>query len=227
MRTNLGIVIAILTLPMLAAVQFSNVEPRRSNGSIIDAHDGNYLKLNDTWYYWGMGYGLCNDTGTVNGCDVKCGYNWKNTIGVWTSPDLSNDKWKKVGEVLPYAQRPVEANCTWFRAHAAYSKATRKYIVWINAIGCKALGRNAYITASADHPAGPYAYNGIAQTQTKGNLGDLDLFVDDESGIGYIAMTRCCGAPIPPDLDRRVVVEQLAPDFLSTVAASETFGPSD
>jgi hypothetical protein len=47
-----------------AAVVFSNVHPRRDTaGNIIDAHDGNYELVNGTWYYWAMGYGLCNDTG--------------------------------------------------------------------------------------------------------------------------------------------------------------------
>ena len=121
-----------------APARFSNVAPRRSatDGSIIDAHDGNYVQDADgTWWYFGMGYGLCNDTGTVNGCDAKCGYSWRNVIGVWSSPDLSNDRWTRRGEVLPYEERPAEANCTYFRAHGAYSAATRKWVVWVNAIG--------------------------------------------------------------------------------------------
>ena len=217
---------ALATTP---AVRFSNTAPRRNaaDGSIIDAHDGNYLQdENGTWWYWGMGYGLCNETGTVNGCDPKCGYSSRNVVGVWSSPDLANDHWTRRGEVLPYNARPAEANCTWFRAHGAYAAATRKWVVWINAIDCAALGRAGYITATADHPSGPYEYNGIVETQTAGNLGDLDLFIDPADGTGYVAMTRCCGAPIPPELDRRIVVERLAPDLLSTVAASATFGPS-
>ena len=49
---------ALLSLFVLAAaaVEFSNINPRRSaaTGQIIDAHDGNYLQINGTWYYWGM-----------------------------------------------------------------------------------------------------------------------------------------------------------------------------
>ena len=85
---------------------FSNIEPRRdTHGQIIDAHDGNYQLVNGTWHYFAMGYGLCNDTGTVNGCDPKCGYSPANTVNVWTSPDLSNSNWTKLAEVLPYAER--------------------------------------------------------------------------------------------------------------------------
>jgi hypothetical protein len=163
--------------------------------------------------------------GKVNGCDPKCGYSAANTVGVWTSPDLSNDRWTKVAEVLPYSERPNGTNCTYFRSHGAYFNSTKKWVVWVNAIGCTALrGAGAgYLAATADHPAGPYRYAGVVRTKTTDvRLGDMDLFVDDD-GVGYAAITRCCGAA-PKNDDRRMVVERLSPDFLTGVTTSETFG---
>jgi len=207
---------------------FSNIEPRRdTQGQIIDAHDGNYQLVNGTWHYFAMGYGLCNDTGTVNGCDPKCGYSPANTVNVWTSPDLSNSNWTKLAEVLPYADRPNGTNCTYFRSHGAFSKASQKWVVWVNAVNCPAIGHggSGYLAATAPHPAGPWSYAGVVKTKTHDSrLGDMDIFVDDD-GTGYAMLTRCCGSAPKPD-DRRMVVEKLSPDFLSGVAASETFGVS-
>eukprot|EP01043_Picozoa_sp_COSAG02_P092402 COSAG02_NODE_29022_length_577_cov_1.081590_1_plen_130_part_10 len=125
-----GLSVAITVRMAAAAVAepatFSNIEPRRDTaGQIIDAHDGNYLFTNGTWWYFAMGYGLCNDTGTVNGCDPSCGYSAANTVGVWSSPTLSNDNWTKRSEVLPYAKRPNGTNCTYFRSHGAFSHSTQ------------------------------------------------------------------------------------------------------
>jgi hypothetical protein len=165
-----------------------------------------------------MGYGLCNDTGTVNGCDPACGYSAANTVGVWSSPDLSNDKWTKRAEVLSYGSRPKGTNCTYFRSHGAFSRSTGKWVVWVNAVNCPVLNNGAgYLAATADHPTGPWSYAGVVKTKTSDTrLGDMDIFVDDD-GTGYAVLTRCCGVA-PKEDDRRMVVEKLSPDFLSVSA---------
>ena len=122
----LGLVTA--TEALAGGTAYSNVIPRTDrDGKIIDAHDGNYVFHEGKWWYFAMGYGLCSDTGTVNGC-VKCGSSWNNTIGVWSNTALTNKNWTKEGEVLPYAMRPDEANCTYFRSHGVYSKFTKKWV---------------------------------------------------------------------------------------------------
>ena len=111
----------------------------------------------EKWWYFAMGYGLCPDTGTINGCDA-CGGSWNNTVGVWSNTALRNEGWAKAGEVMPVATRPARANCTWYRSHGVYSRFTKKWVVWINAQHCADClpGQPAcYITATADSPAGP------------------------------------------------------------------------
>ena len=68
------VVAGLIALPAAAdGVTFSNVLPRTDTaGAIIDAHDGNYVFDGEKWWYFAMGYGLCPDTGTINGCDA-CG----------------------------------------------------------------------------------------------------------------------------------------------------------
>ena len=138
-------------------------------------------------------------------------------MGVWSSPDLSSDTWVKRAEVLPYTERANGTNCTYFRSHGAFSPATQKWVVWVNAVGCPAIdGGNGYL-------AGPWSYAGVVKTKTRDlRLGDMDIFVDDD-GTGCAMLTRCCGASPKAD-NRRMVVEKLSPNFLSGVAASETFG---
>ena len=114
-----------------------------------------------------MGYGLCNDTGTVNGCNA-CGGSKNNTVGIWSNAVLGNEGWVKEGEVLPYAHRPAAANGTWYRSHGAYSKFTKKWVVWINAQGAPdcLYGYACYLTATADSPTGPFTCTGAAKTFT-------------------------------------------------------------
>ena len=157
-------------LPTDNAVRYSNVKPRVDTaGAIIDGHDGNYVYdvTRKKWFAFLMGYGLCNDTGTVNGCNA-CGGSKNNTVGIWSNTVLGNEGWLKEGEVLPYAQRPAAANGTWYRSHGVYSKFTKKWVVWINAQGAPdcLYGYACYLTATADlavgetailrHPSLPY-----------------------------------------------------------------------
>lgn len=227
-RLSLALLAMALAFPSPSAVQYDNTKPRRDTaGAIIDAHDGNYVAHAGRWFYFAMGYGLCLDTGTVNGC-VPCGSSWNNTVGVWSNAQLTNEGWTREAEVLPYEARPDGGNCTYFRSHGVLSPASGKWVVWVNAKGCSdcpAASKGAcFITATADNIAGPYTYAGAVNLSTMGGMGDMDLFVDDD-GAGYAVMTRI-GGGVAATNQRRLVVEQLAPDFLSGLRASDTFGPS-
>ena len=208
-------------------LSYSNVQPRVDTaGRIIDGHDGNYVydETRKRWFAYLMGYGLCSDTGTVNGCD-SCGGSWNNTVGIWSNTQLGNTGWVKEGEVMPYALRPAAANGTWYRSHGVYNAKKNEWVVWINAQHAPdcLYGYACFLTATSSSPTGPFSYTGAAKTLTNSSWGDLDLFVDDD-GVGYMLGTRI-GGGVPAADSRRVIVERLSPDFLSGVAASETFGP--
>lgn len=45
-----------------AAAVLSNVVPRTStDGAIMDAHDGNVLAINSTYFWYAAGYGFCRE----------------------------------------------------------------------------------------------------------------------------------------------------------------------
>ena len=56
-------------------VTFSNVLPRLdATGSIIDAHDGTTRRYSPggPFFYHAMSYGLCKETGKIDGCTGDC-----------------------------------------------------------------------------------------------------------------------------------------------------------
>ena len=68
------------------------------------------------------------DPERIGGC---CGMQANNTVGVWTSKDLSHGSWKRASQLRMSSDGWPK--CTYYRSHAAYSKATRKYVLWLNA----------------------------------------------------------------------------------------------
>merc|ERR1719300_1781225 len=82
-------------------------------GNLIDVHDGNILKHEGLWYWWGMGYRDCLlETGLIppRNCPGiylefgHCGFRTDHAINLYSSPDL--EKWTFVSDILPQNVRP-------------------------------------------------------------------------------------------------------------------------
>ena len=176
---------------------------------------------------YAMGYGKCIENGIAAGKD-HCGQRSNNTVGVWTSTDLTHGSWKQASELrMSSAGWP---KCTYYRSHAAYSKTTNKYVLWLNAepgadSNCSACAdpstgkpTHCYLAGTSDSPAGPFAYHGVVPVRYtyEGGVGDFELFVDDD-GTGY-AMYKRTGAA-PGAFGHRMTLQQLTPDLLGVVAS--------
>lgn len=117
----------------------------------------------------------------------------------------------------------------YYRSHAAFSKHTNKYVLWLNAepgsdsncTACAdpATGRPAhcYLAGTSDSPAGPFEYHGAVPVRYtyEGGVGDFELFVDDD-GTGY-ALYKRTGAAGP--FGHRMTLQQLTPSLLGVVEA--------
>lgn len=182
----------------------------------------------EPFYYHAMGYPPCNETGAVNGCN-SCIYGKRNSLLVYTSPDLSSGSWDLVDTVYPAADSNWP-NCTYFRTQAVYNPSTKLYILWANTAGCapKACGLfttcASYAMGVAKSPAGPFKFVGTSEPTPsslgpiKGFKGDYALFVDTD-GSGYAIITHgIAGAG-----HRDMYIFRLTDDFLGFDSSTSGF----
>jgi hypothetical protein len=180
--------------PRRGTALVSNSEPRRdaATGAILDLHDGVTLRVNDTFYWYGAGYGGCKEmaTGCASIAVGACGFNLNHSVNLAVSTDLEN--WTLVGNVLPPENRPPGI---LFSPWVAFSPATSLYVMWFNILptsgGSGDFDAAFYAVATSPTPEGPFHLanpnvTGVAYTR----LPDApSIFVDDD-GAGYIAFTH-------------------------------------
>ena len=52
--------VSVLLIPLVTGALIDNTVPRRDvDGSLMDVHDGNVIKLGDLYHWYGMGYQDC------------------------------------------------------------------------------------------------------------------------------------------------------------------------
>lgn len=194
----------------------------------MDAHDGNTVQFTagGPYFWYAMGYGQCIENGVS--ADGSCGSLSNNTVGVWTSPDLTHGSWKKAGGMM--MKDAGWPTCTYYRSHAVYSKHSRKYVLWLNAepgrdSNCSACAdpetpggkaTHCYLAGTSDSPEGPFEYHGVVPVRYtyEGGVGDFELFVDDD-GSGWALYKRTGAAP--GAFGHRMTLQKLTPDFLGVV----------
>ena len=212
-------------------VTISNVLPRVDvDGKAMDIHDGNIIQYEKggLYYYYGVGYGECHplfDFGCAGFYLVgDCGFRTNHTINLYTSADLQ--RWTYVRDIFPwYGDRP---RGIYYRPKVVYNKFTQLYVLWVNLVE-----RNgpfdspnflnaSYVVATSKTPDGIFT---VVQSKVKtleyGNPGDFALFVDEndqERSTGYIAYNSF-------DNLHRIQIEQLTPDFTTTLGKTSTTGP--
>lgn len=182
----------------------SNIHPRFNiSGEIMDAHDGSYSRWTSSgpWYYYAMGYGTCTQRGDMcDGCGY--GYSW---IGVWRSPDMRNGTWELVRD----ARDDSWPLATYFRVHVVFNAKTTLYVLWVNVNGADA----DYFVGTSASPEGPFRFQGRAWGKLP-TAGDFDILVDDDAQkTAYIIYTSVGQGHV-------MTVEQLAPDYLGSLARS-------
>lgn len=197
----------LATLPLSAqakSVTISNVWPRHNvTGDVIDAHDGSYSQWTPggPWYYYAMGYGTCKQgQAHCHGCGY--GYSW---IGVWQSPDMSNNTWKLLREARDDTWPKQDGVGAYFRVHVVYNALTKLYVMWVNLSNCSP---GCYVVGTSSTPEGPFTYRGAVNARYPG-AGDFDILVDDD-GAGYLMYTSTTQG-------HKMSIERLRDDYLSSV----------
>jgi hypothetical protein len=90
----------------------SNVVPRTDvNGNIMDIHDGTTIRIGDTFFWYGAGYGNCTEmsSGCASIAVGACGFNLDHQVRFPLSPfPLSLRPLHRSGaEPFPQQSRPL------------------------------------------------------------------------------------------------------------------------
>jgi len=210
------LLVAASLAPLSGAAQsvVSNTAPKvdAATGAILDIHDGNTLRIGDTFYWFGASYQECTEPPGNGGCDGarvgSCGFNLNHTVSLATSTDLVS--WSLVGVVLPVESRPPGI---LFSPWVARSASTGLYVLWVNILpvlnGQFSFDAAYYSVYTSATPEGPFVIanknvTGVAYTR----LPDAaSVFVDDDAGgSAYLAFTH--------EDDHINTVQELTPDLL-------------
>ena len=175
------VALCFLTAGRLTAQEYHSIKPGKrwidTNGNAIHAHSPQIF-VKDGVYYW---YGE-NKEKTVSGSNV-----WTWGIRAYRSQDFYN--WEDLGLIIEPdttdVLSPLHYSQTLDRPHILYNKRTGKWVCWI-----KSMDTDGYfVILQADHFEGPYTM--VKSLKPEGfGVGDFDMYVDEETGKGYVWFER-------------------------------------
>ena len=146
-------------------------------------------------------------------CNGHCGYGYS-WIGVWKSPDLSNNSWTLVREARDATWPLGNGVGAYFRVHVVFNKKTQKYVIWVNLSNC---GPGCFVVGTSDSPEGPFTYSGFTNGRYAGG-GDFDILVDDDEEAYLIYTATREG--------HKMSVERLTDDYLQSAYSPHPPAPS-
>lgn len=220
--------LALLLHPSLAgstAVTISNLNLRKTTqGNPVLAQDGNIanaLSPAGDFVLVGMSYGHCKFDACGNQTLGACGFS-SGRILVYTSPNLADGSWSEGVEILPASERPTHA--IYFRPHLVFNPGTSMWVLWVRWLPYVSPNLSAdstlYLVASSPSLTGPFTVVNMNVTMYWNNSADDNLFVDQATGEGYLVHTA-------RSTHTKIVVEHLAPDFYSSLGATNAQERSD
>ena len=131
-----------LLLAMLFCTAIASAQPEG-----VNAHGGNIIKVNDTWYWYG-------ENRPYRGFTTEVG------VEVYTSKDLKS--WEDAGVALAVSEEkgsPIERGCIMERPKVVYCQKTGKYVMLFH-LELKGKGYEAAQVgfAVSDTPTGPFKF---------------------------------------------------------------------
>jgi beta-xylosidase len=209
------LLLSIVSATLFSTATVSNIKPHLDqNGNIMDLHDGNTLRIGDTFFWYGAGYGDCKEqsSGCASLAVGSCGFNLNHTVNLATSSDLVH--WTFHGSILP--ARP---DGILFSPFLARSNSTGMYVLWFNllpVINGNGDFEHSYLALAASvSPYGPFKMmnNNVTGLAYRELPDGPALFVDDD-GAGYLALTH--------ESSHINLVQQLSPDLYTPLPGEKT-----
>ena len=192
---------------LLAAIGCRQTQPRQlydsirpgevwldTDGKPIQAHGFQIFEQDGTYYWYGE-----NKEHTLPGTNV-----WTWGIRAYKSTDFYN--WEDLGLIIPPDEEdplsPLHYTQSLDRPHILYCKNTGKWVCWIKSMDTDGF----FVVLQADRFEGPYTL--VRSFKPEGfGVGDFDLYVDPDTGRGYVWFER-------PHWE--LICAELTEDFLGT-----------
>jgi len=197
----------------------SNKDMRRdTEGNPVNAHDGNILYWNGTYYLYGENYGVGNYVVNNNSLLPK--------LAVYTSPDMVTWTWQGFlhnntpgGNWAHSGKWPQSPFGTWWSPWAVLDKVRNRVVLWFTASPgscCTAYFGVAY-SADGIH----FTLETLTLQPFDHSSVDGSAVLMDDDGKGYVAYT----AMNPPgQKDHTVAIQRLSDDYLSVLPVSQGGG---
>ena len=205
---------------------FNSIPRRDTSGEIMDAHDGKVLgpfpHLGGLYLWYAASYGDCKEPSGNSGCSVvgpgKCGFQFNHNVSLWSSKNLK--EWHPHGPVFQAATSGL-VDPIMFCPKVLYNNATDTWVMWVNPILGANFGISYYAVATSKTFTGPFKLaSRNVTTLAFSDVGDFNLFTDDD-GTGYVIYTSHITGS---GETHRMSVEQLSPDYTSSLGASGSSG---
>ena len=205
-------------------VTISNSEPRLdTQNNVVDAHNGNIVFVNGTYYLYGEYYGDANFAVTGSTSLPK--------LSVYTSTSLTSGSWSFRGLLhnntspgwASSSKWPWSPAGAWYSPSAVYSEAQKKFILYWSASQAECCTASWGVAQSDDG-----VHFDLVTMEGKSSLGS-DVSIDgsslliDDDGVGYVAYAT--ERQIPGEKDHVVAIDRLSPDLLSSAGERMTVFP--
>jgi hypothetical protein len=223
-------------------------------GQFMDYHDGAIIRHppSGLYYLFGMSYGTCIEplgpdgtpiqggNGTLSnqvfgGCSApggtqagNCGDRVDHNVSCWSSPDLAT--WTPVRGPGPEGAIILNVLKDWpnpaviYVAKGLWNPTTNEFVVWlfINAVTD---GAGSYGVITATEPSGQWTIQTVAVSTLACPIGLDDVGFVQQKTAPYVGwMTYTCRADLSPG--HEVFIEQLSPDYYSTLGTAAWSGPA-
>lgn len=162
-----------------------------TNGDTINAHGGNIMHYNKTYYWFGEKRNAYQSLG----------------VNVYSSKDLYN--WKPEGLALAHSD-DTTSDIAWGgimeRPKVVFNKKTKKFVMWFHVeVRGKGYGAAKVGVAVSDRITGPYKF--VNSFRPNGNMSrDMTVYVDEDGSAYEIYSSR-------ENYDMRIV--KLTDDYLN------------
>ena len=159
-------------------------------GARIEAHGGGFLRVDDTWYWFG-------EDKSGNSAGFK-------GVNCYASKDLVT--WESRGAVVTRDTSPELSAMDRIieRPKVSFNASTQRYVMWLHWEGRNYAEAKAGVLSSAKVD-GPYAYQDAFQPL--GNMSRDDTLFVDEDGTAYFISAANENADL--------MIYELAPDYLT------------
>ena len=198
------------------SVTISNKVARRDvNGDILNAHNGNIVYVNGTYFLYGENYGRGSYIVPDNAILPKLAVYTSTDMKTWEPKGFLHNNSKGVKNAPPIwsdtAHWQWAPNGTWWSPTAMYDKSSGSVIIWFSASTGQCCTATFGIAISKDG----IHFELVSLSETPSTNVSVDgsaIFVDDDN-VGYVAYVAM---GIPGKDGHVVAIDKLNDDFLGT-----------